>query len=67
VNIVIETDRSIVYDVGLFYVHYVSRKLMVYILQFNETINTSSGNYIATFYCPSASDAQSGRLWHLSV
>ena len=33
-NIVIETDRSIVHDV--FYVHYVAQKVMMYILQFNE-------------------------------
>ena len=33
-NIVIETDRSIVHDA--FYVHYVAQKVMIYILQFNE-------------------------------
>jgi len=34
VNVVIETDRSIVHDA--FYVHYVAQKVMMYVLQFNE-------------------------------
>jgi len=32
-----------------------------------NTGNTSSGAYTAIFHSPSAYDAQSGRLWHLSV
>ena len=34
VNVVSETDGSIVHDV--FYVHYVAQKVMMYTLQFNE-------------------------------
>jgi len=32
-----------------------------------KTLNTSSGDYTAVFHSPSAYDAQSDRLWHLSV
>ena len=59
VNVVIETDRSIVHYI--FYVHHTARKVVMYIVQL-KTLNTSSVDYTAIFHSPSACDARSDRL-----
>jgi len=65
VNVVIEKDRSTVHGV-LSTLRLTKKSWFIYYNLMN-TLNTSSCVYTAIFHSPSAYDAQSDRLWHLSV
>jgi len=61
-------DREIQINSSRYILCTIRRKISHDILKYlMNTLNISSGAYTAIFHSSSAYDAQSGRLWHLSV